>query len=160
MSTFSLDSVCNNLEIHMSNWVNNLILSSNELKDFVVESLECICDSTRIEKKVFIYSFIQEAINEIKTSDTVNGIVDEKFVGYIMRKGVDNIDLNTFIKALQIHEIFIKSEKLYLNCSIRASAGGKKRVYFDYTISIEEPDEVTDLYNIVVVVKNVVRDKA
>lgn len=160
MSTFSLDSVCNNLEIHMHNWVNNLILSSDELKDFVVESLECDCDSARIEKKVFIYSFIQEAINEIKASDTVNDIVDEKFVGYIMKKGTDTIDLNTFIKSLQIHEIFIKNEKLYLNCSIRASAGGKKRIYFDYTISIEEPNEVADLYNIVVVTKNVVRDKA
>ena len=159
MSTFSIESVCDKLSGHMECWLDNLIMNNEELIDSVSEALDCVDDTLRLEKKIFIYSFIIETIKQIKHSN-VDSVIDEKLVGFIMRNNSDEIDLNAFIKSLQIDEMYIINEQLLLHCSIRATAGGKKRLYFDYTISIKEPENVTDLYNIGVGVENISRDNA
>lgn len=159
MSTFSIESVCDKLSGHMKCWLDNLIMNNEELIDSVSEALDCVDDTLRLEKKIFIYSFIIETIKQIKHSN-VDSVIDEKLVGFIMRNNSDEIDLNAFIKSLQIDEMYIINEQLLLHCSIRATAGGKKRLYFDYTISIKEPENVTDLYNIGVGVENISRDNA
>lgn len=159
MSTFSIESVCDKLSRHMKCWLDNLIMNNEELIDSVSEVIDCVDNTLRLEKKMFIYSFIIETIKEIKSSD-IDVVIDEKLVGFIMRNNSDEIDLNAFIKSLQIDEMYVINEQLLLHCSIRATAGGKKRVYFDYTISIKEPENVTDLYNIEVKIENVSRDNA
>lgn len=159
MSTFSIESVCDKLSGHMKCWLDNLISNNEELIDSVSEALDCVDNTLRLEKEIFIYSFIIETIKEIKSSD-IDVVIDEKLVGFIMRNDSSEIDLNKFIKSLQIDEMYIMNEQFCLHCSIRATAGGKKRVYFDYTISIKEPENVTDLYNIEVKIENVSRDNA
>lgn len=159
MSTFSIESVCDKLSGHMKCWLDNLIMNNEELIDSVSEALDCVDDTLRLEKKIFIYSFIIETIKQIKHSN-VDSVIDEKLVGFIMRNNSDGIDLNAFIKSLQIDEMYVINEQLLLHCSIRATAGGRKRLYFDYTISIKEPENDTDLYNIGVGVKNISRDNA
>lgn len=143
----------------MKCWLDNLISTNEELIDSISEALDCVDNTLRLEKKIFIYSFIIETIKEIKSSD-IDVVIDEKLVGFIMRNDSSEIDLNKFIKSLQIDEMYIMNEQFCLHCSIRATAGGKKRVYFDYTISIKEPEDVTDLYNIDVKIENVSRDNA
>lgn len=159
MSTFSIESVCDKLSGHMKCWLDNLIMNNEELIDSVSEALDCVDDTLRLEKKIFIYSFIIETIKQIKHSN-VDSVIDEKLVGFIMRNNSDEIDLNAFIKSLQIDEMYVINEQLLLHCSIRATAGGRKRLYFDYTISIKEPENDTDLYNIGVGVENISRDNA
>lgn len=159
MSTFSIESVCDKLSGHMKCWLDNLIMNNEELIDSVSEALDCVDDTLRLEKKIFIYSFIIETIKQIKHSN-VDSVIDEKLVGFIMRNNSDEIDLNAFIKSLQIDEMYVINEQLLLHCSIRATAGGRKRLYFDYTISIKEPENDTGLYNIGVGVKNISRDNA
>lgn len=153
MANVTIDEICLVMSTYFESWLQDVVLRNEQLQWCLADMPDITDSSLLSEKKQYVYAFILEAIKTIK-KDSKNAVSEDYFVYKVIKNSIDAV---TFIASANIDfsESRTVGDELFINSSIKATEGGRKRLYFDYRLSII-PNDTGD-YNINVKIENVSR---